>query len=433
MAIQKLDIITIKELLDEMLCIPPYQRPYTWQEKTVNILFDDILTAYNSNIKEQRLGTVILYKDKNKNIYEIVDGQQRIITLVILLYILAGENKIHDYLNNLKLPSNEYSKDKICGTYTLLKNKVDKTGIKKDELFNYIVGKCFIALIVTDLLAEAFQFFDSQNARGKELQPHDLLKAYHLREINSSSVEEKIHINNEWMKISEHQLKMLFSVYLYPIIMWFKNENGLYYSSENIDTFKGISNDNLFNYALYHKASHQYILSYNELGYYRMRLSDTINQFQLTQPVIAGSIFFDYTIHYYNLLQKIRKRIDVIYETKIIPYERTGDKYVKHLFEAVLLFFTDRFGFNELTVERMNIMYSWAYILRLKLGSVYEKSINKHALGKHEHCNIFAIISNMMHPNEIFDIEIERISDTEINKNYKDSIYIQIQNINGWN
>ena len=39
-------------------------------------------------------------------------------------------------------------------------------------------------------LAEAFQLFDSQNNRGKSLEPHDLLKAYHLRQQDSE--DEKI-------------------------------------------------------------------------------------------------------------------------------------------------------------------------------------------------------------------------------------------------
>jgi hypothetical protein len=38
-------------------------------------------------------------------------------------------------------------------------------------------------IINVDKVEEAFQLFDSQNTRGKELDPHDLLKAYHLREM----------------------------------------------------------------------------------------------------------------------------------------------------------------------------------------------------------------------------------------------------------
>ena len=41
-----------------------------------------------------------------------------------------------------------------------------------------------VIVITVDKESEAFQLFDSQNSRGKALYPHDLLKAYHLREMN---------------------------------------------------------------------------------------------------------------------------------------------------------------------------------------------------------------------------------------------------------
>ena len=37
--------------------------------------------------------------------------------------------------------------------------------------------------------SEAFQLFDSQNTRGRALDPHDLLKAYHLREMQNDKYE----------------------------------------------------------------------------------------------------------------------------------------------------------------------------------------------------------------------------------------------------
>lgn len=41
-----------------------------------------------------------------------------------------------------------------------------------------------MVVITVDKISEAFQLFDSQNTRGRALYPHDLLKAYHLREIH---------------------------------------------------------------------------------------------------------------------------------------------------------------------------------------------------------------------------------------------------------
>ncbi|MDM2724741.1 DUF262 domain-containing protein [Citrobacter sp. Cy234] len=82
-------------LLEQRLAIPSYQRPYKWQQKHVNQLIDDVLTHQNK--QSYRLGTVVLLRDKLKPAYEgeldIVDGQQRLLTLTLLCSVLdqSGE------------------------------------------------------------------------------------------------------------------------------------------------------------------------------------------------------------------------------------------------------------------------------------------------------------------------------------------------------
>lgn len=46
-------------------------------------------------------------------------------------------------------------------------------------------------MIVVKDRSEAFQMFDSQNGRGKELEAYNLLKAYHIRAMEQNSREEK--------------------------------------------------------------------------------------------------------------------------------------------------------------------------------------------------------------------------------------------------
>ena len=82
-------------LLEQRLTIPSYQRPYKWQQKHVNQLIDDVLTHQNK--QSYRLGTVVLHRDKLNPAYEgeldIVDGQQRLLTLTLLCSVLdqSGE------------------------------------------------------------------------------------------------------------------------------------------------------------------------------------------------------------------------------------------------------------------------------------------------------------------------------------------------------
>ena len=138
--------------------------------------------------------------------------------------------------------------------------------MSKASTKNYLFEHCSVVQIVTDSEQEAFQFFDSQNSRGKELDPHDLLKSYHLREMDDEEEDQKIRIINQWENVNQDDLKDLFKIYLYPLTQWYKGKSGLGYSSSKIDVFKGIKTTNVFNYAIYHKASNLFVEQFNANG-----------------------------------------------------------------------------------------------------------------------------------------------------------------------
>ena len=80
---------------DYILNIPPYQRPYSWEQEQVEDLIGDLLYAvgdtvtYNNNMSPYFLGSVVLIRSsEDEPKYDVVDGQQRLTTLTILLSIL---------------------------------------------------------------------------------------------------------------------------------------------------------------------------------------------------------------------------------------------------------------------------------------------------------------------------------------------------------
>ena len=77
----------------------------------------------------------------------------------------------------------------------------------------FLLNQCSLVKIVTDDQSEAFQFFDSQNSRGKELAPHDLLKAYHLREMGREDERTKIEVIKQWEDYGENELKDYIQLY----------------------------------------------------------------------------------------------------------------------------------------------------------------------------------------------------------------------------
>lgn len=70
--------------------IPDYQRPYTWSQEMAAALLEDLIIALTdtSPASDYYLGSVIFYQNAAGDTYEIVDGQQRVTTLLIIKYLL---------------------------------------------------------------------------------------------------------------------------------------------------------------------------------------------------------------------------------------------------------------------------------------------------------------------------------------------------------
>lgn len=86
---------TIKDLFQDKkadFLIPDYQRPYAWGETECQTLWDDIFsfaipddgrTEFDSN-SEYFLGPIVTFKNDDAKM-EVIDGQQRLTTLMLLL------------------------------------------------------------------------------------------------------------------------------------------------------------------------------------------------------------------------------------------------------------------------------------------------------------------------------------------------------------
>ncbi|MBL0120557.1 MAG: DUF262 domain-containing protein [Saprospiraceae bacterium] len=82
--------LTVGELFgnkDALYQIPKYQRPYSWGEDQLSTLWDDLIEAQQFE-PNYFLGSIITAKpEEASNYLDIVDGQQRLTTLLILLCV----------------------------------------------------------------------------------------------------------------------------------------------------------------------------------------------------------------------------------------------------------------------------------------------------------------------------------------------------------
>lgn len=387
-------ISKIRGLPFDKLVVAYYQRPYKWNIKNVNQLISDLIEAQKDS--EYRLGTIILFK-RDDNKYEIVDGQQRIITLSILLYRLL--KKFNKYNNEKFL--NFYNKLNKFWVNTKFKNPIsiqhvknnlaaidERLGDLDEDFLIFLLSECEVVFIELSEISEAFQFFDSQNARGKDLEPHDLLKAFHLREMQGDSLskEDEENIKN-WEEYDSKDLSELF-LCLYRIKRWIKGKDAKFFTKDNVDTFKGISIRNHYSPPCYSPE----IYCHNFAS-----LSHTIIAFpfQLDQIVLNGSRFFEMIKHYADLYKQIKTSRffeqyclpdDPSSASEIIGFlnkygnkSRTGDLYVRDYFDCLLLFYVDRFGLSEEINKVVRKIFLFSYLIRLSMHTVQLASVDSRA------------------------------------------------------
>ena len=444
-------IIKVEDLLNiRNLEIPSYQRPYKWTEKNVNQLIDDIIENSGENKSAYRLGTLVLYE--KGNILEIVDGQQRTITLALIAYsifenIKKSENKDKvDYLLQLGQKMDSfYPKFQLNFQHKLTLNNIAENARIIKRRFNdfckesilFFYKKCELVCVTLSDLTEAFQFFDSQNARGKELEPHDYLKAYHLREMsNFSSEEEKRNDVRLWEEMETQELKELFSKYLYRIKMWGNNYSALYFTKDDVDIFKGVSPDihEEYPFARIYRIANYYIEDYNNSCYQKINRNLNHYPFQIDNPIINGNRFFQMISYYKNLVDSIKNlNNDTCKQilSTINNYEganRKGDKAVRGMFYTALLYYVDRFGYAEIE-KAIIIIFLWAYRLRLILQNVGPDSVDNYGAHKrHSKIPLIKKIKEAVSPYEIINLKIETIKEKVDVKN-KPTKVDEIRNI----
>ena len=166
---------------------------------------------------------------------------------------------------------------------------------------------------------------------------------------------------------------------------------------------------------MYNRAANLYIERFNYEGTYELTSEKMINQFQLTQPLIAGKRFFQYSLHYVDMYENIEKLVSFKFKEDELVKSGSGDSYVYNLFINVLMFYTDKFSMESLTDARIFFLYKWVYSLRVCMKAVYRESVNKYAQGLSERINkginMFSLIAEMQEPKELDNIILENVSE----------------------
>lgn len=249
---------TVKDLFQDKradFLIPDYQRPYAWGETECQTLWDDIFnfaipddgrTEFDSN-SEYFLGPIVTFKNKEK--MEVIDGQQRLTTFMLLLRAFYAK---FGHMQDKASISTRHNIEKCLwktdefGEPDMTELKIDsevatdndkeefldilRTGIvKKDQKSRYaqnyfffqkcidsflgnfptyfaylptrIMNNCILLPIEAESQDTALRIFSTLNDRGKPLSDADIFKAQFYKFY--SNMGEKDTFIKKWKSLEE--------------------------------------------------------------------------------------------------------------------------------------------------------------------------------------------------------------------------------------
>ncbi len=235
--------------------IPDYQRPYAWGEAECQTLWDDIFTfaipddgrtEFDSN-SEYFLGPIVTFKNKGR--MEVIDGQQRLTTLMLLLRTfytrfghmqgkasiatkqniekclwktdefgepdmaelkidseVATDDDKDEFLEILRTGNAEKEqKSRYAQNFLFFQKCIDSFLDKFPTYFAYlptrIMNNCILLPIEAESQDTALRIFSTLNDRGKPLSDADIFKAQFYKYY--SSLGEKDHFIQKWKSLEE--------------------------------------------------------------------------------------------------------------------------------------------------------------------------------------------------------------------------------------
>lgn len=231
--------------------VPIYQRKYSWRLKVeVEDFWNDLKSAQK---EEAYFMGIIILTAHDSDYQDIVDGQQRLISLSLLanaIRLLAVVEKkplikrsirdslligpdyqkdqevprlklndekdlqVYDQLLSLDKPEwpsgNDLSNHPMVSAqrylYEQLKVEIDNgPSFALSDWAKFLTEKVYLSAFVNDDLVSAYKVFEVVNARGRNLTPYDIIKAYVLGSLNQLNEEEirENKLTDKWIKIQE--------------------------------------------------------------------------------------------------------------------------------------------------------------------------------------------------------------------------------------
>lgn len=189
--------------------IPIYQRNYAWGKDEITALVQDVYDAF---VKDRDgnyyIGTLVSYH-KGGQIYEVIDGQQRLTTIWLILEALSDGDAACKPQNRLTYKARKKSdqtlkaipnfdiEEKDSGIESGFKDIQEAIGKivsgEKQTFTAYFLDKVHIVHYQVPRDIDLNHYFEIMNSRGEQLEKHEIVKAKLMQKLHSDQERQLFH------------------------------------------------------------------------------------------------------------------------------------------------------------------------------------------------------------------------------------------------
>ncbi|WRA42001.1 DUF262 domain-containing HNH endonuclease family protein [Helicobacter pylori] len=380
-----MELLTLDGVVEKgVFEIPSYQRGYAWQIRQLKDFWNDLEHVSKLGDKFHYMHSLTLRELENEfesSAFEIIDGQQRLATSLILLGLLAKitQNKDPKYsLINLepilsykyyglseafraiteeekdleRFQTSFYAKN-LIDAYAFFKGKISDTPVGTlEKMFDALIKKMLFSVVeLNDNRIDPFSSFETINNRGKDLSTLELLKNRLHFVAHKICDEEDLEnlqneINDTYTRIY-HDLRFFKDDHLESFLKHFV----AYYYGEN-SKFKERLLDTAFDA---HKKYHSSYDEYEKINDLLLYLSYSSKVWYFLHTLDDEELRIEITPKMHDLLDKMR-RLNALSDNAFLPLllslltiqlaVRSGSErhYTAQELEG-LLEYLERFGF----------------------------------------------------------------------------------------
>ncbi len=363
MSKEEIKEIQVTEIFQDKYVVPIYQRKYSWTDKEIEQLLEDIINREEND--KYFLGTLTVDK-KEDGRYEVIDGQQRLTTLCLIMIYLNKHiddldknidnmpsfeaRQIYDNALNIlkKMKKNEEVTEyednvkEIYDGYRCIENYFKNNNDNLNDNFSKKLDNTFLVRVQVPKDTDLNHYFEIMNTRGEQLELHHIAKAKFLNAIKDNNDKKTASIIWDACSQMNRYVQMTFKSEIRKKLFK-ENLSDFRADVSNWDTLKSIFNNTTDNED---RKKLENIIQEIKDGKFDKNVDENDNNKDENPERFESIITFPYFLLHVNALLQDSSNEDNLYDDKKLlenlekycENEESAKKFISDMFKSRFLF-----------------------------------------------------------------------------------------------